>query len=106
MGDATGRASCCTVTRLLWDRLGEKGTCQFGKQQVTGFLKEEPPVWGHIQSAAALHLGWRVARALPAWLGTCHGHREVHCEHGYQRCVPPALSGLQRTRGRYHSVDS
>ena len=41
MGDAPGRAGSCTVAWLLWDRLGEKGTCQLGKQQVAAFLKEE-----------------------------------------------------------------
>lgn len=41
MGDGPGRAGSCRVTWLLWHRLGEKGTCQLGKQQVTGFCKEE-----------------------------------------------------------------
>lgn len=31
---------------------------------------------------------------------------EALCEHRYRGCVLPALSGLQRTRGRYHFVDS
>lgn len=100
MGDASGRAGSCRVAWLLWHRLEEKGTYPLGKQQVTGFLKEEHQYGGHIQSVAALRLGWRVARVvyvpwpqgstLRAWvLG----------------CVPPAWSGLQRMRGRYHFVD-
>lgn len=66
-----GPAPAGRITLVLWDRLGQKGTCQLAKQQVAGFLKEEHCSWGHIQSAAGWSLGWTVARALPARLRTC-----------------------------------
>lgn len=36
-----GPAPAGRITLVLWDRLGQKGTCQLAKQQVPGFLKEE-----------------------------------------------------------------
>jgi len=50
---------------------------------------------------------------LSPWPGGCRSvacpAASVLCERGYRvrwGCVPPALAGLRRTRGRYHFVDS
>lgn len=62
-----GLAPAGRITLVLWDRLGQKETCQLVKQHVAGFLKEEGQCSGATSSqllAAALAGQW-LERGLP-----------------------------------------
>lgn len=54
-----GLAPAGRITLVLWDRLGQKGTCQLVKQQVAGFLQEEHCSGPHAGSCS-----------LEPWLGS------------------------------------
>lgn len=61
-----GPAPAGRITLVLWDRLGQRGTCQLVKQQVAGFLQEE-----HCSGATCRQL--LLGALAGQWLWTCPG---------------------------------